>query len=80
MRDALAGWMIGDTSKDVGEPGPRIDPGELARLDQRVDGCGPRPAGIGATEMSNCASPRAMPIELCLRRESTLPALKQSIS
>jgi hypothetical protein len=25
MRDALAGWMIGDAGKDVGKPGPRID-------------------------------------------------------
>ena len=49
LGDALGG-MIGDASEDIGEPGARIDSVELARLDQRVDGCRPHPAGIGATE------------------------------
>src|SRR5688572_18487267 len=40
--------MIGDAGEDVGEPGSRSDSVELARLDQRIDGCRPRPAGIGA--------------------------------
>ena len=57
LGDALGG-VIGDASEDVGEPGARIDVVELARLDQRVDSCRPRSAGIGASRRSSCAGRR----------------------
>ncbi len=47
--DAL-GRMIGETGKDVGEPGAGIDVVELGGFDQGVDGGGARGAGIGAGE------------------------------
>lgn len=47
---ASGALMIGDPSKDVGEPGLRISATELGRLDQRVHGGGPLAAAIGAGE------------------------------
>ena len=42
--------MIGDPSKDIGEPGARIDIVQLGGDDQRIDVGGPLATAIGACD------------------------------
>ena len=42
--------MIGKVSKNVGEPGLRVDVIQLAGFDQRVDSGGPMASGIRTRE------------------------------